>query len=428
VEILFLSHRIPFPPNKGEKIRAHAVVAHLAQHHTVHIGAFVDDPADLEHAGALRSLAGGECFLPSLNPQLVYPMGLAALFSGGPITTSYFGSKAMEAWVTRILAERRIDCAYVFSSAMAPYLMHRRDFDPGKVVLDLVDVDSDKWRQYSEVSFGPKRWLYRREADTLLKLERAAAAHFGATLLVSPYEAQTFEHLAPVSVGRIHSVANGVDLEMFSSDHNFLNPFPKGEIPLVMTGAMDYRPNVDGALWFAKSVMPLVTARLPEARFYVVGSKPDRALTSANLPHVTVTGRVSDVRPYIAHAAASLAPLRIARGVQNKVLEAMAQERPVVATRAATRALDAQPGRDFWLADEPGLFADAVVAAAMGPERARVAANGRRFVEQRHDWTRNLADLDALLETAAGKVNAVAPLHSQPEQDQSQPLPLAGTI
>jgi sugar transferase (PEP-CTERM/EpsH1 system associated) len=428
VEILFLSHRIPFPPNKGEKIRAHAVVTHLAQRHTVHVGAFVDDPADLEHAAALRSLAGGECFLPRLDTRFIYPMGLAALFAGGPVTTSYFGSKAMEAWIAGLLAGRRIDCAYVFSSAMAPYLMHRRYFDPGKVVLDLVDVDSDKWRQYSEASFGPKRWLYRREADTLLVLERSAAAHFGATLLVSPYEASTFEHLAPESVGRIRSVANGVDLSLFSSDHNFPNPFPKGEIPLVMTGAMDYRPNVDGALWFAKSVMPLVSARLPDARFYVVGSKPDRSLTSANLPRVTITGRVADVRPYIAHAAASIAPLRIARGVQNKVLEAMAQERPVVATRAATRALDAVPGRDFWLADEPGLFADAVIAAAMGPERGRVAANGRRYVEQRHDWTRNLADLDELLETAAGKVNAAASLHLEKKSDQSQATPVAGTI
>jgi glycosyltransferase involved in cell wall biosynthesis len=146
------------------------------------------------------------------------------------------------------------------------------------------------------------------------------------------------------------------------------------------------------------------------------------------LPRVTITGRVADVRPYIAHAAASIAPLRIARGVQNKVLEAMAQERPVVATRAASRALDAVPGRDFWLADEPGLFADAVIAAAMGPERTRVAANGRRYVEQRHDWTRNLADLDELLETAAGKVNAAASLHLEKKSDQSQATPVAGTI
>jgi len=428
VDVLFLSHRIPFPPNKGEKIRAHAMVAHLAQHHTVHVGAFVDDPADLEHADALKALAGGECFLPPLNPGLVYPMGIAALMRGGPITTSYFGSAAMEAWIDQLLAKRRIDCALVFSSAMAPYMMHRRDFDPRKVVLDLVDVDSDKWRQYAQVSIGPKRWLYAREADKLLELERAAAAHFAATLLVSPYEAQTFERLAPESAGSIHSVANGVDFSFFSSDHNFPNPFPKSEIPLVMTGAMDYRPNVDGAMWFAKSVMPLVSARLPNARFYVVGSKPARALSEGGLRNTVVTGRVADVRPYIAHAAASVAPLRIARGVQNKVLEAMAQEKPVVATTAASRALSAEPGRDFWLADDPEAFADAVVSAAMGPERMRIAAAGRRFVESNHDWTRNLASLDALLETAAGKINKVASLQDGIEPTQSRTAPLAGAI
>ncbi len=428
MEVLFLSHRIPFPPNKGEKIRAHAVISHLAQNHTVHVGAFVDDPADLAYTDALRSLAGGECYLPELNPKLVYPMGLAALFRGGPITTSYFGSKGMEAWVSQLLAKRRIDCAYVFSSAMAPYLMHRREFDPGKVVLDLVDVDSDKWQQYAQASHGPKRWLYNREARTLLKLERDAAAHFGATLLVSPYEAQTFERLAPESVGRIHAVANGVDFAHFSDAHAFANPFPKGEIPLVMTGAMDYRPNVEGAVWFAKSVMPLITARLPGSRFYIVGSNPARALSAGAFPNVTITGRVPDVRPYIAHAAASVAPLHIARGVQNKVLEAMALEKPVVATTAASRALDIEPGRDFWLADDPVSFANAVVSAAMGPERTGIAANGRRYVEKRHDWASNLADLDALLETAAGKVNVTAPLHIESKQDQSRTAPLAGTI
>jgi sugar transferase (PEP-CTERM/EpsH1 system associated) len=355
-------------------------------------------------------------------------MGLAALFRGGPITTSYFGSKAMEDWVSQLLAKRRIDCAYVFSSAMAPYLMHRRDFDPGKVVLDLVDVDSDKWCQYAQASSGPKRWLYNREAKTLLGLERAAAAHFAATLLVSPYEAQTFERLAPESVGRIHSVANGVDLSLFSGDQNFPNPFSKGEIPLVMTGAMDYRPNVEGALWFAKSVMPLITSRLPDARFYIVGSNPARSLTATAFPGVTVTGRVPDVRPYITHAAASVAPLHIARGVQNKVLEAMALEKPVVATTAASRALAVEPGRDFWLADNPVAFAEACIAAAMGPERASVAANGRRYVERHHDWTRNLADLDDLLQTAAGKANVGALSRAEMKPDQSRTAPLVGTI
>jgi len=426
VDILFLSHRIPFPPNKGDKIRAHAVIAHLAQHHTVHVGAFVDDPADLAYVPALRELAGGECFLPPLNPKLVYPMGLAALFRGGPITTSYFGSTAMEGWVNALLAQKQMDCAYVFSSAMAPYLMQHPKLGSGKVVLDLVDVDSDKWSQYADASLGPKRWLYRREAKTLLKLERDAAAHFGATLLVSPFEAQTFERLAPESVGRIHSVPNGVDLDHFSGSRDFSNPFPKGEIPLVMTGAMDYRPNVEGALWFAKSVMPLVAARLPEARFYIVGSKPASVLTNTSFPRVTVTGRVPDVRPYIAHAAVCVAPLHIARGVQNKVLEAMALEKPVVATTAASRALSVEPDSDFWLADDAQSFADAVISAAFGPERARISANGRRYVERHHDWSRNLADLDTLLTTASGRPNEVPPVIFDTPMDEPQTAPQAG--
>lgn len=428
MEILFLSHRIPFPPNKGEKIRAHAIVTHLAQHHTVHIGAFVDDPDDFAHADSLQALAGGECFLCPLNPKIVYPLGALALIRGTPVTTSYFGSKAMEAWIGKLLASRRIDNAFVFSSAMAPYLLNRQGMNPAKVVLDLVDVDSDKWRQYSQVSWGLKRWIYEREANKLLELERSAAAHFGATVLVSPYEARTFERLAPELVGRIHSVANGVDLSLFSSDHNFPNPFGDDEIPLVMTGAMDYRPNVDGALWFAKSVMPLVTARLQNARFYAVGAKPANVLRKLNLPHMTVTGRVADVRPYIAHAAAVVAPLRLARGIQNKVLEAMAQERPVVATSAASRALFAEAGKDLWVADDPDLFADAVIAAAVGPDRERIAANGRRYVEQHHDWTRNLSGLDTLLQAAVGKVNVYPSLHSREAQGQSHTTPLVGTV
>ncbi|HTO40742.1 MAG TPA: TIGR03087 family PEP-CTERM/XrtA system glycosyltransferase [Rhizomicrobium sp.] len=428
MDILFLSHRIPFPPNKGEKIRAHAVISHLAQHHTVHVGAFVDDPADMAYVPALRELAGGECFLPPLNPKLVYPMGLAALFRGGPITTSYFGNAAMDAWVTDLLARKKMDCAYVFSSAMAPYLMQQRSLGASKVVLDLVDVDSDKWSQYADASAGPKRWLYRREAKTLLELERAAAAHFGATLLVSPFEAETFEQLAPESVGRIHSVPNGVDLDHFSGGHDFPNPFAKGEIPLVMTGAMDYRPNVEGALWFAKAVMPLVTARLQQAQFYIVGSKPARILTGTSFPRVTVTGRVPDVRPYIAHAAVCVAPLHIARGVQNKVLEAMALEKPVVATNAASRALAIEPGSEFWLADDAQGFADAVISAAFGPERARISAGGRRYVERHHNWARNLADLDALLATASDRANDAPPVILNTPLDEPQTAPQAGAV
>lgn len=402
LEILFLCHRIPFPPNKGEKIRAHAVLSHLASRHVVHLGCFVDDPADMEHAPALQSLVSGECALFPLNKNALYGRALHALVRGEPITTSYFGDQRLSNWVAHILNARPIHCAYLFGSAMAPYLFDRPEFDPARVVLDMVDIDSDKWLQYAQNAKIPLKWVYRREAKTLFELERRSAQQFGATVFVSPFEAQSFVAMAPEVSGRVYSVANGVDCGRFSPTLDFPNPFPSGCVPIVMTGAMDYRPNVDGAIWFSRSIMPLIRREVPNAHFFAVGANPADGLRAEQGESVTVSGWVADVRPYIAHARAVVAPLRMARGVQNKVLEAMAMEKPVVATNAASRALSVQPGNHLWVEDDPVAFAHAVREAVSGAARAEVARNGRRYVELAHDWSRNLADLDVLLERATG--------------------------
>ncbi len=382
------------------------MLTHLAARHRVHLACFVDDKDDFAHTETLRSIVKGECLFVPLNPQLVYPMGIMALLKQQPITTSYFASNLIERWLTNLFKKRKIDCAVVFSSAMAPFLLDRKDFSPGQVVLDLVDVDSDKWAQYAQSSSGPKGWLYAREAERLLELERRAARQFHSTILVSPFEAQTFARLAPESSGHIHNVPNGVDHTHFSPQHSFPSPFPAGQIPVVMTGAMDYRPNIDGAVWFAQDVLPLVLQTVPNAHFYIVGSNPPRSLSALANKHITITGRVPDIRPYIAHASVAVAPLRIARGVQNKVLEAMAMEKPVVATLAASRALDVTPGSDLLVEDSREAFAAAVVEAARGSARDKLARNGRIFVERHHDWARNLAYLDALLERAAAAQQA----------------------
>lgn len=394
MNILFLAHRIPFPPDKGEKIRSFHMLAHLAARHTVHLGAFVDDPADLAHAEALRQHVNGEMLLVPLGSAARKARMGWALATGQPLTTSYFASGKLDSWIGDILKRRAIDRAVLFSSAMAPFLLKRRDFDPARVVLDMVDVDSDKWQQYASTAHGLKRWVYAREARTLLAFERRAAAAFGATTLVSPFEARTFAALAPESRERIYALANGVDLAPAGP---FANPFPPGQTPLVMVGTMDYWPNVEGAIWFAHEVLPRVREVLPEAHFYIVGAKPAPALLSLR-DGVTVTGRVADVRPYVAHADTVVAPLRLARGVQNKVLEGLAHARPVVATLAASRGLDVVPGRDLWVAEAPHAFADAVIAAATGPDRWRIAANGRALVEREYDWAATLKTLDRLLE------------------------------
>jgi sugar transferase (PEP-CTERM/EpsH1 system associated) len=399
VNILFLAHRIPFPPDKGEKIRAFHMLAHLARQHVVHLGAYVDDKADMAHAPALRDLVKGECHLALLHRPATFARMVLAFLAGKPLTTSYFAGGGMGRWIIDILKRHAIDRVVLFSSAMTPFFLDRRDFDPTRVIPDMVDVDSDKWAQYARDARFPKSWIYGREARTLLKLERRAASAFGATLLVSPFEACTFAELAPESRTRIFSVANGIDLERNSPALRFASPYPIAELPIVMVGAMDYRPNVEGAIWFAEKVLPAVRAKLPTARFYVVGAKPTPELKTPR-SGVVVTGKVEDVRPYVAHAAAVVAPLRLARGVQNKVLEGLAMQKPVVATIPASRGLDVAPGHDLWVEDEPMCFAEAVIAAATGPDRQRIAANGRQRVEQQYAWSATLAALDRLLESA----------------------------
>jgi sugar transferase (PEP-CTERM/EpsH1 system associated) len=394
MNILFLCHRIPFPPDKGEKIRAYHMLAHLAKKHTVHLGAFVDDPADMRHAETLRYMIGGECLLLPLGAAARMKMAVA-FARGAPLSASYFASGRLARWVDQILRRHKIDRAIVFSTTMAPYLLARRDFDPARVIFDMVDVDSDKWRQYAGAAKGLRAWIYRREMRTLLALERKAASTFGATLLVSRHETETFAELVPEARVHLYSVPNGVDLEFFTPERDYPNPFGAIEIPIVMTGTMNYRPNMEGAIWFAQSVLPLIRAARPEARFYVVGARPAASVKSLASSNVVVTGKVDDVRPYLAHAAAVVAPLKLARGLQNKVLEGMAMARPVIATSPAVQALDVLSGRELWVADQPAAFAQTVIGALGGS--AAIATNGRRYVAQNHDWTRNLAALDRLL-------------------------------
>jgi sugar transferase (PEP-CTERM/EpsH1 system associated) len=395
MNILFLCHRIPFPPDKGDKIRAYHMLAHLAKEHTVHLGTFVDDRADMRHAETLRRMIRGECLLVPLGAAARMKMA-AAFARGAPLSASYFASGRLARWVDQILRKHNIGRAIVFSTAMAPYLLARRDFDPARVIFDMVDVDSDKWRQYAGAAKGLRAWIYRREMRTLLALERNAAFAFGATLLVSRHETETFAQLAPESCVRLHSVPNGVDLEFFRPDRVYPNPFGANEMPIVMTGTMDYRPNTEGAIWLAQSVLPLICAARPEARLYVVGARPSASVKSLAASNVVITGKVDDVRPYLAHAGVVVAPLKLARGLQNKVLEGMAMARPVIATSPAVQALNVSSGKELWIADEPADFAQTVIGALGGP--AAIAVNGRHYVEQNHDWTRNLAALDCLLD------------------------------
>ena len=395
--LLYLVHRIPYPPRKGDKVRSYHQLKYLAEHYRVHLGTFVDDAADLEHVETVRAMCES-LSARRLRPRLSRALSVRALATGDPLSIAYFGSAALMRWVHHTMASHHVTRVLAFSSSMAQYLLpHLR---PGvRSVIDFVDVDSEKWRNYSDLHRGAMGWVYRREGRSLLAHERMLAARFDASVFVSQEEAALFRRLAPESGTRVHHVRNGVDARYFDPALEHAKPCPPGGPVLVFTGAMDYRANVDAVVWFAETVFPALRRLVPDVRFFVVGGNPAPAVRAlAARDGVTVTGTVPDVRPYLAHAALAVAPLRVARGVQNKVLEAMAMAIPVVATPAAVEGIESGHGLEPWLADEPQAMAEKIRDVLARDDRAQMGQRSRQFVLDRYDWSASVADLLHLLE------------------------------
>lgn len=409
-DLLFLAHRLPYPPDKGDKIRSWPILRHLAAMHRVHLGAFYDDPRDAAHVPVLEQICASVCALP-LRPWQGRVRSLAALATGEAMSARYFRDRQLMAWIDEIVAKFAPRAAFVYCSAMAPYVtglaFERR-------VIDMVDLDSEKWRGYAAAG-GMLAPLYRREARRLLALERRAASEFDATLFVSAGEAELLERHAPETVGRVHVMPNGIDLDRFNPDRPYPNPFPRGRRAVVFTGAMDYRPNVDAACWFGTEVVPRLRRRWSNTDFWIVGANPARAVRQlCGDANIRVTGRVADVRPYLAHADLVVAPLRMARGIQNKVLEAMAMAKPLVASPTALAAFGFARNDEVLAASTPAEFVD-MIAVALSAKGRAIGLRGRARIASDYRWDAKLPLLDKLL--------AEAPIESAAAADE--PLALA---
>lgn len=403
-DLLFLAHRIPYPPDKGDKIRSWHLLAHLAQHFDVHLGCFVDDEADWRHVEHLQRCCASVRAV-KLRPQWRRWYSLKQLATGAPLTFGYFESAELSAWVAETRARRGPAVELAFSSAMAPYL--REAAVESLRVVDFVDLDSEKWRQYAERKSPLTAWLYRREARLLAAAERAIVETVDLALFVSESEAAVMRDRSAVGGDRIHSIENGVDSDYFDPSRAYERPCAAtGSGPfLVFTGAMDYWPNVDAVRWFAETVLPLVWAEAPEVRLWVVGARPTAEVGRlAEDPRIVVSGRVPDVRPWLAAADVVIAPLRIACGVQNKVLEAMAMAKPVVCTAQALSGIAATTDREVLVADDAATTAATVLhLLADGERRQRLGEAARRRILERYRWAHCLAALDRLLETTPTK-------------------------
>ena len=392
--LLYLVHRLPYPPNKGDKLRSYHLLKHLVQRHRIYLGTFVDDPDDWQHLDVLRGLCA-EVFALPLNSRLRRVASLGGLATGQALTLRYYQSQRMQQWVARTVAAQPMAASLVFSSSMAPYAERHPELP---MLLDLVDVDSAKWSAYADQHRGPLAWLYRREGRALLAYERSAVARSSQSFLVTDKEVALFQSLAPEVGRQVETSCNGVDAEYFAPDAGRPNPFSIDELPLVFTGAMDYWPNADAVCWFVDAVLPQVRQRWPSARLHIVGRNPTPAVRALASEAVSVTGTVPDVRPYLQHAAVVVAPLRLARGVQNKVLEAMAMARPVVAATTCVQAIDAQPDRDILAAETAHEHAVKIEQLLAQPGRGQaIGLAARECVLQHYSWPARLAGLDRCL-------------------------------
>lgn len=398
-DLLFLAHRIPYPPNKGDKIRSYHFLKYLTSEYNVHLGTFIDDPKDWQYTDKLDALCV-ETHYVGLNPFRAKIKSLQGLLTGEALSLPYYKNQAMQDWVDNTIQKHSIKKVLIFSSVMAQFIVpmlrngNKHDID---MIVDFVDVDSDKWRQYAAKKQGIARWIYQRESKYLFDYEKKIAGQAKAGLFVSEQEAALFKTLAPSLSEKTGHINNGVDTDYFSPEQAFVSPYRDEEV-MVFTGAMDYWANMDAVIWFATHVFPQVTKNYPKAKFYIVGSRPAKEVEElAKNNNIVVTGAVDDVRPYVAHAKLAVAPLRIARGIQNKVLEAMAMGKHVVATSAAMEGIPYDENLAVSVGDEAAVMVKQLDGLLQNNPAAITSSVNRDFVKAKFSWEQNVRQLSALL-------------------------------
>ena len=392
-EILFLAHRVPWPPDRGDKIRSFHILNKLKTLAPVHVGAFADDERDIGFAKAESS--GLASLHVELRDKPQWLAGIEALARDKPVSLTSFGSRQMQDWVDERLATENISHIFVFSGQMAQYVP--ADF-AGRLVMDFVDVDSAKFESYATEGSGFMRWINAREGKKLAAFEAEVAARAYASLFVSEAEAAVFRDRSGAE--NVVGVGNGIDTVFYDPAASYKKLHPVFPDPLIVfTGQMDYRPNIEAVSDFAQNALPVIRAAHPDTTFAIVGRNPTEAVSALSaLAGVQVTGAVDDVRTWLAGADVVVAPLRIARGIQNKVLEAMAMAKPVVVSKAAAEGIDAKDKKHFRVAKSVADEAKIVCEFLSDVDaRLQLGAAARAHAMAHYGWAQQLAALDDLL-------------------------------
>jgi sugar transferase (PEP-CTERM/EpsH1 system associated) len=388
--ILYVTHRVPFPPDKGDRIRCFHILRFLAARADVYLVSLADEPLHADAEAVLGQLCREVRVVPLDSRRWL--RSLCSLASGRTVSEGAFWSPEVSRILRSWARQMRFDATLASASSVAPYLM-QPSLRECPAVIDLMDVDSQKWLDYGSSTRAPRSWLYRLEGTRLRRLERQLAQWARAVLLVAQSEADLFHRHCPG--GQVHAVTNGVDLDYFVPASS------AAEEPArcVFVGALDYLPNVDGTTWFCREVWPEVRRRWPQARLALVGRSPTPEVQAlAGIAGVEVVGPVPDVRPQVARASVTVVPLRIARGVQNKVLESLAMGKATVVSPPPLGGLGVAPGEHLLLARSTAEWVDCLTQLFQGPAlRRQLGVAGRAYAERHHSWDHCLAPLIGLL-------------------------------
>lgn len=383
MRILFLAHRVPYPPDKGDRIRSYNIIKLLAKTHAVFLIGATHDPVHPDSYSVLRRYCKAVDIF-KIDPWLSRLRAAFGLFSNVPLTLPLFYSGKLAQAVKTRLAQNAIDLVYIYSSPMAQYALTN---DKIPKLMDFIDVDSQKWFEYAEKSRQPLKSLYYREGMTLRSFERKVAVLCKEAIFAAEREARLFRDIAPTVSCRL--IPNGVHLNADVST-------PCHGNRLVFAGAMDYLPNVDAMLYFTHQIFPLVQESVPDVELFIVGGNPSNQIRELKrFKNIVVTGYVEAIEPYMRGASVSVAPLRIARGTQQKILEAMALGVPVIATSVALGGIEAQPGKDALVADNPRLFAQKIVSVLKDPIlHSSLRENALALVRNKYSWEHSRRSLE----------------------------------
>lgn len=393
--LLMLTHRLPYPPDRGDRIRSFNLIKQLAQDFDLAVASTSEEPIWLQHHQLLSAMCSRVALYPITRGSIRFRGGMGML-RGRAVTPSCFFRQGLCDQLFRWQEEAPFDAILTFCTGMIEYVRRLRRHTPkpftGRHVLDLVDVDSAKWESYADSSWFPKSLVYRMEAHRLRSIEKGNYEPFDALTVVSKAEAQAYRNTVSTDQP-VHAVGNGVDLTYF-------HPLPEAETPtLCFVGVLNYRPNSEGIIWFVQNVMTELHRQRPDVKLLIVGRHPTPKIEElSRFPGVEIVGSVPDVRAYIRESQIMIAPLLLARGVQNKVLEAMACARVALCSPAAAEGIDAEAGRDFLVAEGPESWVSQILELFEQPERCRaIAQAARTCVETRYSWEARLKPMKSLL-------------------------------